>query len=66
MDEIYTVPDVAAYLKICKSKLNSIIRRGEFPHIRIGKNVRILESDLMEYIGVSHRLGQTGILRSKK
>ena len=50
MDEIYTVPEVAAYLKICKSKLYSMIRKGEFPHIRIGKNVRILESDLEEYI----------------
>ena len=51
MDEtIYTVPEVAEYLKICKSKLYAMIRRGEFPYIRIGKNVRILESDLEEYI----------------
>ena len=49
-ETVYTVPEVAEYLKICKSKLYSMIRKGEFPHIRIGKNVRILESDLIDYI----------------
>ena len=55
MEPIYTVPEVAAYLKICKSKLYGMIRRGEFPHVRIGKNVRILESDLVEWLDKQHR-----------
>ena len=51
MDEIiYTVPEVAEYLKICKSKLYAMIRRGEIPHIKIGKNVGNLESDLEEWL----------------
>ena len=49
-ETIYTVPEVAAYLKICKSKLYAMIRHGEIPHIKIGKNVRILESDLEEWL----------------
>jgi len=49
-ETIYTVPEVAAYLKICKSKLYAMIRRGEIPHIKIGKNVRILESDLEAWL----------------
>lgn len=50
METIYTVPEVAKYLKICKSKMYLLVRRGEIPYIKIGKNVRIRESDLIEWI----------------
>lgn len=49
-ETVYTVPEVAEYLKICKSKLYGMIRRGEIPYIKIGKNVPILESDLEEWL----------------
>ena len=50
MDKIWTVPEVAAYLKMSKSKLYNLIQRDDIPHIKIGKNIRILESDLMEWL----------------
>lgn len=50
METIYTVPEVADYLKICKSKIYGLVRKGEIPHIKIGKNVRIKESDLIEWL----------------
>jgi excisionase family DNA binding protein len=50
MDNILTVPQVAEYLQISKSKLYLMIRRGEIPHVKIGKNVRIFESDLIEWL----------------
>lgn len=50
METIMTVPQVAEYLQISKSKIYLMIKRGEMPHIRIGKNVRVLESDLKEWL----------------
>ena len=50
MDRILTVPEVAEYLKMSKSKLYLLIQQKKIPHIRIGRNVRIRESDLQEWI----------------
>jgi excisionase family DNA binding protein len=50
MDTIYTVSEVAKYLKISKSKLYYMVQQGEIPQIKIGKNVRILEADLMQWL----------------
>ena len=50
IDPIYTVPEVAAYLKISKAKLYDLIKRKEMPHIRMGRNVRIRESDLNRWL----------------
>ena len=55
MDEVYTVLEVAAYLKICKSKMYYLVKRGDIPSIKIGKNARILESDLIEWLEEQHR-----------
>jgi excisionase family DNA binding protein len=50
VEQIMTIPQVAEYLQISKSKLYLMVRREELPHIRIGKNVRVLESDLEEWL----------------
>jgi putative molybdopterin biosynthesis protein len=44
------VNEVAEYLKLSKSKVYYMIRQGEIPYVKIGRNVRIRESDLREYI----------------
>ena len=49
-DPIYTVREVAAYLKISKSKLYYLISRKEFPHFRIQRNVRIRHSDFLKWL----------------
>jgi excisionase family DNA binding protein len=49
-DRIMTVPEVADYLQISKSKLYYLVQKKKIPHIRIQRNVRIFESDLVEWL----------------
>ena len=46
METIYTIPEVADYLKISKSKVYDLVNREKNTFIKIGRNVRIRESDL--------------------
>jgi excisionase family DNA binding protein len=50
MDEILTIPEVARYLKISKAKIYYLVQRREIPHFKIGRNVRVRESDLMKWL----------------
>jgi excisionase family DNA binding protein len=50
LEAIYTVPEVADYLKMSKSKVYYLIQRRELPHIKIGRNVRVREMDLKNWI----------------
>ena len=50
MEAILTVPEVARYLKMSKSKLYYLIQRKVIPHFKIGRNVRIKESELMKWL----------------
>ncbi len=50
MDAILTIPEVARYLKISKSKIYYLGQRREIPHVRIGRNVRIKESELTKWL----------------
>ena len=49
-DKVFTIPEVAEYLKISKSKIYYLVQRNEIPYVRIGRNVRILESDLIAWL----------------
>ena len=49
-DQIYTIPEVAAYLKISKSKIYYLVSKKEIPHLKIGRNVRIRRTDLQMWI----------------
>ena len=49
-DKIFTVPEVAAYLKISKSKIYYLVSRKEIPHLKIGRNVRIRQADLQRWL----------------
>lgn len=49
-DKVLTISEVAAYLKISKSKIYYLISRKEIPHLRLGRNVRIRESDLKKWL----------------
>jgi excisionase family DNA binding protein len=50
MEGIMTIPEVAEYLKLSKSKVYDLAKRGQLPTIKIGKNVRVRESDLIQWI----------------
>jgi len=49
-DQILTIPEVARYLKISKSKIYYMVSKKQIPHIRIGRNVRVRETDLMRFL----------------
>jgi len=51
-DKVFTIPEVAAYLKISKSKIYDLVTRKEIPHLKVGRNVRIRESDLLRWLGL--------------
>lgn len=57
MERIYTVPEVAKYLKMSKSKVYALVKREKIPYLRIGRNVRIRESDLNEWLEEQTRPG---------
>jgi putative molybdopterin biosynthesis protein len=50
METIYTIPEVAEYLKMSKSKVYDLVKKGRIPFIKIGRNVRIRQSDLMRWL----------------
>lgn len=50
IDRILTIPEVADYLKLSKAKVYLMVQRGEIPYIRLERNVRIRESDLMKWL----------------
>ena len=49
-DKVFTIPEVAAYLKISKSKIYYLVSQKQIPHLKVGRNVRIRESDLLEWM----------------
>jgi DNA binding domain, excisionase family len=49
-DKAFTIPEVAAYLKISKSKIYYLVSQKQIPHLKAGRNVRIRESDLQKWL----------------
>lgn len=49
-DPILTIPEVARYLKMSKSKIYNLVSKKEIPHIKIGRNVRIRQADLQMWV----------------
>jgi len=35
-DKVFTIPEVAAYLKISKSKIYDLVSRKKIPHLKVG------------------------------
>lgn len=49
-DNILTIPEVAEYLKISKSKVYTLAQRNLIPNIKLGRNIRVKESDLIKWL----------------
>jgi excisionase family DNA binding protein len=49
-DPILTIPEVARYLKVSKSKIYNLVSKKEIPHLKIGRNVRIRQTDLQRWM----------------
>ena len=49
-DSVFTIPEVAKHLKLSRSKVYYLVQQRKIPHVRIGRNVRIKESDLYAWM----------------
>jgi len=50
MEEIMTVPEVAEYLKLCKSKIYKMVQKGDIPAFKVGKSVRLRRTDVIDWM----------------
>ncbi len=50
METLYTAQEVAKILKMSKTKMYSMIKEGKITYIKIERNVRIRESDLIKWL----------------
>lgn len=48
--EVFTVVEAAAFLRIKRSTLYDAIGRGEIPHCRIGRQIRLHRSALVRFL----------------
>ena len=49
-DTLLTVSEVAATMRVSNMTVCRLIKSGQLPALRVGKNYRIRESDLNQYL----------------
>jgi predicted DNA-binding transcriptional regulator AlpA len=49
-NEILTVQEAAAFLKICRVNAYGLFNRKDFPSFKIGKSLRVCKSDLIYFV----------------
>ena len=50
MNELLTVMEMAKFLKISRTKAYNIIKQKGFPSIKIDKSIRIIKSELVNWL----------------
>ena len=50
-DRLLTVREVAARMRVSNMTVYRLIKAGDLPAIRVGKNFRIRRSDVESYLG---------------
>jgi len=50
MSELITVMELADFLKISRTKAYALVKYNDFPIIRIDKSIRIIKSELLEWL----------------
>ena len=53
---ILTVPEVAKYLRIGRTTAYALVKNGEIPSLKIGRQIRVFRDDLLNYVGLSESL----------
>lgn len=48
--EVYTTKDMMRILKFGKTKMNALLRSGEFPAVKIGGQYRISKEELKKWM----------------
>jgi excisionase family DNA binding protein len=49
-DRLLTVAEVAAIMRVSNMTVYRLIKNGDLPALRVGKNYRIRESDVDDYL----------------
>lgn len=49
-DHLLTVAEVAALMRVSNMTVYRLIKSGQLPALRVGKNYRIRESDMHQYL----------------
>jgi excisionase family DNA binding protein len=52
-DRLVTVAEVAAHMRVSNMTVYRLIKSGQLPALRVGKNFRIRGRDLAEYLEAS-------------
>jgi excisionase family DNA binding protein len=50
-DDVITVLEAAKLLKVGKNAVYDAIKRGELPHLRVGKHIRLSRQAVMRALG---------------
>lgn len=50
MDRFLTASQIAEILQISKAKVYLLIQNGKIPYVRLDRNVRVRESELMKWL----------------
>lgn len=50
MTELITVAEMASLLRISRTKAYTIIKYTDFPKIKIDKSIRIIKTELLEWL----------------
>jgi len=58
--DVLTVEEGAEFLRIGRNQLYDAIGRGEVPHRRIGKSIRLSRAALVRWLGGSCGVSETG------
>jgi excisionase family DNA binding protein len=53
-DEVLTIEELAAYLKVSKSTLYKLVQEGKLPGQKVGKHWRFLRSTIDDWLGKNH------------
>ena len=53
-----TIREVATELRLSEGQVRVLIKKGEFPSRRIGGSIRVLRSDLLQYLKAEVELSE--------
>lgn len=57
-NQIMTIEELAAYLKVSKSTLYKLVQAGKLPGQKVGKHWRFRRETIDKWLGEEHRSGQ--------
>jgi excisionase family DNA binding protein len=49
-EAVYTMPEIAGMLRVDVRTVKNLIRRGELRRLKVGRSVRIAESQYADYL----------------